>query len=91
MATPSAAPVVTPVAATDKVFTTPSLPDDVTKTYRLELKKIGKEQQSLVVEANESLGQYAEWLNTPVDSIRKIIRKLKFFSNLCTMFNNLYN
>ena len=56
----------------DKVFTAPSLPDDVIKNYQLELKKISKNQHRLTVEANESLGQYAEWLDVSVDTLKKI-------------------
>lgn len=75
--TPAA--VVAPVVIAEKIFTTPSLPDDVTKTYKLDIKKISKNQHSLIVEANESLGQYAEWLNVSVDTIRKMNRIGKKF------------
>lgn len=68
--------LVTPL---NLAFTTPSLPDDVTKTYKLEVKKISNGVHSLTVEANESLGQYAEWLNVSVLEINKINRIGKRF------------
>ncbi len=40
----------------------PVLPDDVTQSYEFELKKVSSKHQSITVEVNESLAQYAEWL-----------------------------
>lgn len=56
----------------DELLPLPTLPDDISKNYNFEIKKVDDDFYTLVVEVNEGLAQYAEWLEKDEGELKKL-------------------